>query len=293
MVDAKKKSPYSTTQMTKTRRQELEEKSRNQAYIGWASSNQAIWGQYERMVEFIFAEYDKTNRRYDEIALPLLHTISHCIELAMKENIIFFNTYSGSSQTFKFENFTSLMKSHDLDLLSTEFQAAYYRVQKKLSVNDEEKIQFNTYFAKLEELLALLDRSAETFRYAHKLNKDGSLVKPSIDQNKKIDFQEIKKLYEGVKTLFIGAPNSIGHYTDFIDYQQAHPKFKRGKGYLYCQRLSYDPWYFEHLHEMVVEEKKWIKVREHVYFDPETMENYEITHWNGDIYIIAIHPNKK
>lgn len=272
--------------------QELEEKNRNLSYVGWASSNQAIWVQYERMVEFIFQEYDKTSRRYDEIALPLLHTISHGIELAMKENIIFFNTYSGSSSTTKFENFTTLMKSHDLDLLAAEFKASYYRMHKKLKVEDIEKKQFNEYFAKLGSFLKILDRSAETFRYAHKLDKEGKLVKPSIKRNKTVDFLQIKELYKDVKSLFIGAPNSVGNYTDFVDYQKAHPEYKRGKGYLYIQRIHYTPWYFEHLQELVQKEKGWKKIRDQVYFDPETKENYEFTNWNGDIYIIAIHMNK-
>jgi hypothetical protein len=278
--------------MTRIRREELEKKNRNMSYVGWADSNQAIWGQYERMVDFLFQEYDKTQRRYDEISIPLLNTISHAIELALKENIIFFNTYSGRQSTSKFENFTTLMKSHNLDRLAAEFKVAFDYVHKKLKITKDQKTEFNTYYAKLEKLLKILERNAETFRYSHKLDKDGNLVKPSIPQNKKIDFLQIKELYQSVKTLFIGAPNGIGHYTDFVDYQKGNPNFKRGKGYLYCQRLPYDLWLFEKLHEEAVKEKKWVKIREHVYFDPQTKENYEITHWNGDIYIIAIHINK-
>lgn len=278
--------------MEKTRRQELEEKNRNLSYVGWASSNQAIWGQYERMVDFIIEEYDKTNRRYDEIALPLLHTIAHGVELAIKENIIFFNTYSGSEVTSKFDNFTALMKSHDLDLLAAEYKSAYNRVHKKLKVDDANKAEFNSYYNKLEKLLKILDRSAETYRYAHKLDKNGKLVKPSIQRSKTIDFLEIKALYDSAKTMFVGAPNSIGDRTDYVDYQNAHPEYKRGKGFLYCQRLHYTQWFFQDLERKVEQEWKWQKIRDHVFFDPNTKENYEFIHWNGDIYIIAIHLNK-
>lgn len=63
------------------------ERDRFITYIGQTYNNVQIWGQYERMVDFFFEEYSKTKRRFDEIALPFLFTISHAIELALKENI--------------------------------------------------------------------------------------------------------------------------------------------------------------------------------------------------------------
>lgn len=279
--------------MIKSRREILDEANRHLSYVGHANSNGIIWGQYERLVDFIFETYSSTTRRYDEISLPLLNTISHGIELAIKENIAFFNQYSGIETTAKFDDFTALMKSHDLTDLSKEFKSAYYRVLKKLKVNSDQKDEFNKYFKKLEKLLLTLNRSAETFRYAHKIGKKGDIIRPSIERTKIIDFLELKELYEESKTLFIGAPNSIGEYTDFVDYQLAHPEFKRGKGYLYCQRLSYSEWYFSDLQRKVEQEWNWTKIRDHVYFDPKTKENYEFKHWNHDIYIIAIDLSKK
>ncbi|WP_293741614.1 hypothetical protein [uncultured Pedobacter sp.] len=277
--------------MIKSKRAILEEKNRHFSYVGHATNNEIIWGQYERMVDFIFETYSNTTRRYDEISHPLLHTISHGIELAMKENIKFFNQYSGIKISHEDQN--ALIKSHDLKVLAKEFKASYYRAHKKLHVKQDQKEEFNKYFKELEKLLEILNRSAETFRYAYKIGKKGEIIKPSIEHTKTVDFIELKKLYEDVKLLFVGAPNSIGKYTDFVDYQQAHPEFKRGKGYLFCQRLSYSEWYFDDLQRMVVEEWGWTKIRDHVYFDPENKENYEFTHWNHDIYIIAIDPSKK
>lgn len=274
--------------MTKTRREIIDEKNRHFSYVGDATSNGIIWGQYERLVDFIFETYSNTTRRYDEISLPLLNTISHGIELAIKENIVFFNQYSEKETTTKFENITALMKSHDLTELAKELKVAYNRVHKKLRVDPAEKELFNQYFQKLEKLLKILNRSAETFRYSHKIGKTGDIIKPSIDRTKTIDFLELKELYREVRDLFIGAPNSIGRYTDFVDYQKAHPEFKRGKGYLRLQRLHYTEWYFNDLLRTVEEEYKWKKIREFVYFDPETKENYEFTHWDNDIYVIAV-----
>jgi hypothetical protein len=59
----------------------------------------------------------------------------------------------------------------------------------------------------------LLDRNSETYRYYSKIDKKGEVIKESIKLTKKIDFIQIKDLFGKVKTLLIGAPNSLGIYT--------------------------------------------------------------------------------
>ncbi|WP_040414178.1 hypothetical protein [Cyclobacterium qasimii] len=86
------------------------ERDRFITYIGQTYNNIQIWGQYERMVDFLFDEYPKTHRRFDEIAQPFLFTISHAIELALKENIKFFEQYVKSKQLTKFDNWPHLLK---------------------------------------------------------------------------------------------------------------------------------------------------------------------------------------
>ncbi|MCC9073507.1 hypothetical protein LNQ49_18175 [Flavobacterium sp. F-65] len=108
------------------------ERDRFVTYIGQTYDNVQIWGQYERMVDFFFEEYSRTKRRFDEIAQPFLFTIAHAIELALKENIKFFEQYVTSKQLTKFENWTHLLKSHDLVALSTEFKIFFSDFTNKL-----------------------------------------------------------------------------------------------------------------------------------------------------------------
>ncbi|EPR71121.1 hypothetical protein [Cyclobacterium qasimii] len=93
----------------------------------------------------------------------------------------------------------------------------------------------------------ILERNAETFRYSEKLDNDGKTIKLSIKSNKKIDLIEVKSMFDDLKNLFLGAPNAMGVYTDFLDFKKEHPEYKKGKGRLYCQRLPYT----EHLLEKV------------------------------------------
>lgn len=260
------------------------ERDRFITHIGQTYNNIQIWGQYERMVDFFFEEYSKTQRRFDEIAQPFLFTISHAIELAIKENIKFFEQYVNSKQLTKFENWTHLLKSHDLDALSSEFKIFFYRFHKQVNASYEDKDEFNKYYKNLEKLNTILERNAETFRYSQKLDNDGRTVKPSIKSNKKVDLLEVKSMFDNLKNLFTGAPNAMGIYTDYIDYKKNNPSYKKGK--LYCQRLHYTANFLENVKEKLTNDLK--KVNENLWLDPENFRNYEIQVWENDIYIIEI-----
>lgn len=262
------------------------ERDRYIAWVGYTSGNIQIWGQYERLFDFIFEEYPKTKRRFDEISLPTLFTLSHALELGLKENIKFFKEYHGSKHLSRFENWTLLMKSHDLKSLSDEFKIGYYKLHKKLHADKENIEEFSKYYKSLEDLISILDRNSETFRYYYKVDKNGNEIKESIEHSKKIDFLEIKELFDKVKTLLLGAPNSLGKYTDFIDFQKANPGYKKGKGYLYCQRLHYTEHYLESVKEHLNEKMTLISADR--WMDSNTGENFEIEVYNNDIYIIAV-----
>jgi len=256
------------------------------AWVGMTYSDTQIWGQYEKLVDFVFEEYPKTNRRFDEISLPVLFSMSHAIELALKENIDFYQKYHGSNHFTKFKNFVLQKKSHDLKSLADEFKIGFKRLHKKVNADKIYLKEFSSYFKELEKLLSILNRNTETFRYSNKLDNQGAFVKKSIDGEKKIDLLEVKALFDKVKTLFIGAPNSLGIYTDYIDFKKGNPKYGKGKGYLYCQRLHYTESFLENMKERLNEQLTLIK--ENTWSDKATGEIFETQVWEDNIYIIAI-----
>lgn len=256
------------------------------AWVGMTYSDTQIWGQYERLVDFVFDEYPKTKRRFDEISLPVLFIISHAIELALKENIDFYQRYHGNNHFTKFKNFVLQKKSHDLKSLADEFKIGFKRLHKKVKADKVHLDEFSKYYIDLEKLISILDRSTETFRYANKIDNQGNFIKKSIDGKKTIDLLELKELFDKVKTLFIGAPNSLGIYTNYIDFKKGNPKYKKGKGYLYCQRLHYTESFLEDVKEKMNEQLTLIE--ENTWLDSKSGENFEIQVWNNDIYIIAI-----
>jgi hypothetical protein len=262
------------------------EQDRYIAWVGYTIGNAQVWGQYERLFDFIFEEFPKTSRRFDEISLPTLFTLSHALELGLKENIKFFKDYHESNHLSKFENWTFLIKSHDLKSLSDEFKIGYKKLHKKVKADEENKNEFLKYYKSLQKLISILDRNTETYRYYLKIDNNGNPIKPGIDHFKKIDFLEIKELFDEVKVLLIGAPNSLGIYTDFIDYQRGNPDYKKGKGYLFCQKLHYTEYFLERVKENL--DQDLTQIKENRWLDSKSGENFEIEVFEDNIYIISV-----
>jgi len=262
------------------------ERDRYIAYIGQTNNNVQIWGQYERMVDFFYEEYSKTKRRFDEVAQPFLFIISHGIELALKENIKFFEQYVRSKHLTKFENWIHLLKSHDLEALSSEFKIFFYRFHQEVGASKQYKDEFNKYYIILERLNKILERNAETFRYSEKLDNGGKAIKQSIKSNKKINLFDVKLMFDSLQNLFVGASNAMAVYTDYIDYKRNNPDYEKGKGKLYCQRLHYTKHFLEKVKEKLTTELT--KVNENLWLDPQNYSTYEIQIWENDIYIIEI-----
>ena len=170
--------------------------------------------------------------------------------------------------------------------LSDEFKIGYKRLHKKVKADKSHLDEFSKYYKELEKLLLILDRNTETFRYSNKLDNEGKFVKKSIDGKKRIDLLELKGLFDKVKSLFIGAPNSLGIYTDYVDFKQGNPEYKKGKGYLYCQRLHYTESFLENVKEKL--NQQLTVIGENTWSDSKSGEIFEIQVWDNDIYIIAI-----
>ena len=262
------------------------EKDRYIARVSQTQNNIQIWGQYNRLVEFIYAEYPKSKRRFDEISFPMLFILSHCIELGLKENIRFFSKYHPSIHLNEFESMVELEKSHDLTKLTKVFKITYNRLHKKAKATKDEQELFSQHFKKLEELVKILERDAETYRYSSKLDKDGNFAKKGVKPLKTIDLLHIEELFKDVNTLFIGAPNTLGRYTDYVDFINGNPDYKNGKGYLYCQKLPHSDEFLEEVKAGMNSKMK--KISDNRWLNQTTAENFEIQVWEDNIYIIAV-----
>lgn len=262
------------------------ERDRYKSYVGHTFNDSEIWGQYEMLVDFIYDEYPKTKRRFDEVSLPILFVLSHFVELALNENIKFFKNYHESDHLTKFENWTLLLKSHDLEKLSYEFKTGYYKLHKKVNASVEDKQEFIKYYDELQKLISVLNRNTSTFRYTYKLDKNGKNLGRSIPISKTIDFMNLKNLYEKAKILFSSVSDSLQIYTDFIDFKRGNPEYKKGSGYLYCRRLFYTENFLDQVKTNLNEQLT--RISDNKWLDSSSGEFFETEVWEKYIYIIAM-----
>lgn len=260
------------------------ERDRYFSFIGGVTNDIQIWGQYETLVDFIFENFPKLNRRFDEISLPTLFMVSHAVELGLKENIKFFRQYHESNHFTHYANWILLIKSHNLKNLSKEFKIGFMKLHRKVQGKENEKTEFLSYYSDLEKLIEILDRGTETYRYSLKLDNTGNESKKSINPEKEVDFLEIQELFLRVKILFLGVSNELAKYTDYIDYKKGNPTYSKGKGYLFCQKLHYP--YLDRLKEQLTEH--FTLISDDLWLDESTGEKFEIQVWDKHIYIIAI-----
>lgn len=63
--------------------------------------------------------------------------------------------------------------------------------------------------------------------------------------------------------------------------------YKKGKGYLYCQKLHYTEYFIENIVKPNLD-ADLVKTQNDTWLDAESGEIFEIQVWNSDIYIVAI-----
>lgn len=253
--------------------------------VGYTFNDVAIWGQYERMVDFIFDEYSKTGRRYDEISQPLLFNISHSIELALKENIKFFREYLKNNKFIHFNNYNQFIKGHNLKALSKEFKCIFTVFHKQVKGDITIMNEFKDLYKDFITLLDILDRNTPTYRYSTKLDRYGNSIEPSIHFSKVIDFIELKALYEKSKKLLFGSPNIMAIYTDYIDFTKANEDYKKGDGRLLFCKMNHSDHSLKLIEDFL---KEKFVLNNNEWIDESNQDKYEIKIWNNDIYVIKI-----
>jgi hypothetical protein len=261
------------------------QRERYKARIGHINSDARIWGQYKSMVDFLYEEYPKTNRRFEVIAIPLLFTMSHAVELGLKENIKYLKKYSQSNLLTVFENWIILVKSHDLKSLSKEFKSQFNKTLKKLKAENSIKQEFNKLDKKLENLISLLERGAETYRYASKLDNKAEFIKSSIKSDKEIDFYELQETFTEVDKLLTHSADVISHYTDYIDLIEEKPEYKSGyKNHLWCTVLHVGGGLDDNIREIF--DNEMISRGTDKWFDKEQGENIEMIIHKNHAYLL-------
>ena len=169
------------------------ERWRNQTLVNRVNNDFAIATEYYTLVDCIVESFNKANQRFEIIQNPLLHLMSHCIELRYKYVLLF-----AAEHYCKNNNITvkSIVHTHNLFKLYSEFAAICQQLQTELGVSDDDKdLIKSTILPKNQQLVSILQSNTTSYRYAKRRNKSGKVVGAGSPINSDKDSPNIMDLY--------------------------------------------------------------------------------------------------
>ena len=147
------------------------EKWRLQTLVNRIGTNEDIAREYFTIANYIVDNYPE---RMETIQAPLLHIMSHCLELALKSVIK--DAIDVGVLKVKWE---SIVHSHSLNTLSTQALSLYRKMGKLCGEDD--KIYFSkTFPTQLKNICEILQTNTSSYRYSHKIDKQGNLEGKSL-----------------------------------------------------------------------------------------------------------------
>lgn len=160
-------------------------KSRRYSHVGMSSNcNFTYASQYQNAYEILY----NSNTPVDTIALPMLYSMRHYLELVMKYNVEYFHEFSGSRDMVG-------KTVHTLTKLSVAFKVHWKLVKERFNITVDDKSLIED-FTKLIQELDKIDNLAISFRYSHDREKN-----KNFEWSDTIDIHALNKLFERSKTL--------------------------------------------------------------------------------------------
>lgn len=156
------------------------------------SSNEDIAIEYYTLAKYIFTEF---NGRMECIQTPLLHIMSHCIELSIKSVL----EYVCQHQYITL-NFNKVVHSHSFKQLIPCIIEVFDKISKeKFCSKDDEDLFANTFPSLIKQVGDTLQTDVTTYRYAYNLDKRGRAVcksVPFINDNDSPNILVLSELFE-------------------------------------------------------------------------------------------------
>lgn len=177
---------------------------RNQTLVNRTSTNTTVAVEYYTLAKFIMNNYKD---RMETIQNPLLHIISHCLELTLKEVIIF-----AIDNNYINKRHNTIIHEHNLEKLVEILLLIFHKISIENYCSPEDKDLFsNKIPTKFNRIVDILKTETTTYRYAEKLDKQGKTVgkgHPFINDGESANILELKNLFEDCYSAIC--------YTDYV-----------------------------------------------------------------------------
>lgn len=152
---------------------------RNQTLVNRVSTDEDIAREYYTLAMYLFKEY---NERMECIQTPLLHIVSHCMELSIKSVL----EYACRYQYIELD-FSKVIHSHSINGLISHVIDVFDKISKEQSCSKEDLDLFTKTFPILfRELGVTLQTDVTSYRYVCKIDRSGNKIgksTPFINDN--------------------------------------------------------------------------------------------------------------
>lgn len=138
------------------------------------SSNEDIAREYFTLANFVIDNYKE---RMEAIQAPLLHIISHCMELACKSVI----NDAIEASIIKASVEEKIIHEHNLGKFLSHIKMILKSVTKQ--INEEEKVYFVNFQQSILRLFEILQTNTTSYRYSHRIDKEGNIKAKSLPFN--------------------------------------------------------------------------------------------------------------
>ena len=188
---------------------------KNQTLVNRTFTNNAVAVEYFTLAEFIMNNY---KARMETIQNPLLHIISHCLELILKDIITF-----AIENNYISERRNTIIHVHNIEKLIELLLHIFKKISVENCCSIEDKEYFSNIFPiKCKRLVDILKTETTTYRYAEKIDQHGNAIGKGHPFEHDGESANILEL----KTLFKDCYDAICYTSFIIDWM--FPKQEEG-----------------------------------------------------------------
>lgn len=167
------------------------ERWRNQTLVNRTKDDFSIATEYYTLVNFIIENY---KQRMETIQNPLLHLISHCMELKYKDVLLF-----AIQKSYIKEDLEKIRKGHNLQRLCEIFISLCEKVSHEPSCADDDKdLIANRIIPNHQKLASILKSDTTTYRYSAKYDRKGDIKgkgNPFVNDEESPNIQDAYSLF--------------------------------------------------------------------------------------------------
>lgn len=180
---------------------------RNQTLVNRVNSDNDIAREYYTLASYLFKHYEE---RMETIQTPLLHIVSHCIELSIKSVL-----ESACRNGYIVIDTESFIHSHSLIDLSSFIYQIFNKIANDPSCPSEDKQLFSSDFPlAFQRLNDILQTDVPSYRYANKIDRKGNIKGKALPFLEDKDSPNILEL----SNIFDTCYSSLSYITYIFDF---------------------------------------------------------------------------